>query len=223
MGQNILPFYLVCDESGSMDGEPIDAINTALPELHHEIGINPVVADKTQFAIIGFSDRAEVLLPLSNLSQVASLPVLSTKGSTSFGAALRCVKDEIEADVSRLKSEGHQVYRPVVFFLTDGYPNHGENWRDDHQALTSPSFPYHPNIVAFGIGEADPTVISSIATFRAFMSDNSTSPADALNEFAKALTKSIVRSGSTPAGDGGMVLQAPDQVPGFTSLSVDAL
>lgn len=33
MSQQILPFYLVCDESASMSGEPIDAINQALPEL----------------------------------------------------------------------------------------------------------------------------------------------------------------------------------------------
>jgi uncharacterized protein YegL len=43
-----------------MSGDPIDAINEALPELHQEIGSSPVVADKTQFCIIGFSDDAEV-------------------------------------------------------------------------------------------------------------------------------------------------------------------
>src|SRR3954447_5035199 len=114
MGQQVLPFYLICDESGSMSGAPIDAMNQALPELHSEIGLNPVVADKTQFSIIGFSDDAEVLLELSDLSQVTGLPVLSTKGGTDCGAAMRCVKQQIEVDVARLKSDGHQVYRPVI-------------------------------------------------------------------------------------------------------------
>jgi uncharacterized protein YegL len=37
-GENILPFYLVCDESGSMEGiGGIDAINSGLPELHSTI------------------------------------------------------------------------------------------------------------------------------------------------------------------------------------------
>ncbi|GAA2756163.1 vWA domain-containing protein [Actinopolymorpha rutila] len=220
MAQQILPFYLVCDESGSMSGDPIDAINTALPELHQEIAYNPVVADKTQFAIIGFSDSVDIALPLSDLSQVKQLPVLTTKGSTDYAAAFRCVKDQIEQDVARLKSQGHQVFRPVVFFLTDGQPT--GDYRKEWEDLTTTSFPLHPNIVAFGIGShVDPDTISAVGTFRAFVSDGTLSPAQALQEFAVALTKSIVRSGSTPAPDGGMTLQTPDTVPGFTAITVD--
>lgn len=221
MGQQILPFYLVCDESGSMDGKPIEAMNSALPDLHNEIAHNPVVADKTRFAIIGFSDDAEVLLPLSDLSELHNLPVLSAKTSTNYGAALRVAKEQIELDVRELRQEGHTVYRPVVFFLTDGFPN--SDWKAEWEELTSKDFPYHPNIVAFGIGEADAKTISALATFRAFMADGSLSPAQALQEFAVALTRSIVRSGSTTGKDGGMTLQTPDEVPGFTSLEVDAL
>lgn len=220
MGQQILPFYLVCDESGSMTGDKIDSINDALPELHEEIGLNPVVADKTQFAIIGFSDTADVLLPLSDLSQVTDLPVLSAKTSTNFAAAFRCVKEQIELDIARLKSSGNQVFRPVVFFLTDGHAT--SDYKNEWEELTSSSFSGHPNIVAFGVGEgSDEGTISAIATFRAFISDGTMSPAQALQEFAVALTKSIVRSGSTAAPGGGMTLQTPEVVPGFKSLSVD--
>jgi uncharacterized protein YegL len=207
-----------------MDGAPLDSINKALPELHEEIGLNPVVSDKTQFSIIGFSDDAEVLLELSDLSQVTQLPVLSAKGGTSFGAAMRCIKDQIEVDVARLKGQGHKVYRPVVFFLTDGQPN-SDNWKADYEALVAPDFPLRPNIVAFGIGNVDERVISAVATFKAFIQDKhqNMSPAQALQEFAVALTKSIVRSGSSGTADGGMTLQMPEDVPGFTSLNVDPL
>lgn len=222
MGQQILPFYLVCDESGSMAGQPLDAINKALPELHQEIGLNPVVADKTQFAIIGFSDSAEVLLPLSDLSQVTQLPLLETKVSTNFAAAFRCVKEQIELDVARLKAAGNMVYRPVVFFLTDGHST--SSFRDEWEALTESAFAYRPNIVSFGLGKGvDEDTITSIANFRAFLDDGTMSPAQALREFAVALTKSIVRSGSTTSPSGGMTLQTPDEVPGFKNLPLDAL
>lgn len=222
MGQQILPFYLVCDESGSMSGDPIKAINEALPELHQEIGLNPVVADKTQFAIIGFSGDADVLLPLSDLSQVTQLPLLEAKSSTNFAAAFRCVKEQIELDVVRLKAAGNTVYRPVVFFLTDGHST--VDFRNEWEALVDKGFAYRPNIVAFGIGGgADPDKVSAIANFRAFVADGSMSPAQALQEFAVALTKSIVRSGSTTSPSGGMTLQTPDEVPGFKSLEVDPL
>ena len=222
MGQNILPFYLVCDESASMSGDAIDAMNKALPELHAEIGMNPVVSDKTQFAIIGFSNEAEVLLELSDLSQIAGLPVLTAKGGTNFAAAMRCLKSQIELDLDRLKSQGHKVFRPVVFFLTDGQPT--SDWEVEYNELTSPSFRYRPNIVSFGIGDADRDVISAIANFRAFIQeDSSMSPAVALQEFATALTKSIVKSGVSMTKEGGLQLQPPTQVDGFTALEVDTV
>jgi len=220
MGQQVLPFYLVCDESGSMAGE-IDTLNNALTDLHQEIGLNPVVSDKTQFSIIGFSDTAEVLLEMSDLSQVTGLPILTVKGGTNFAAALRSIKEQIELDVARLKAAGNKVYRPVVFFLTDGHAN--SDWKREWDELTAKEFTYRPNIVAFGIGQADPAAISAIATFQAFIEDKSMSPAGALQEFAVALTKSIVQSGTTSSEDGGMVLQTPDKIPGYTSLSVDEL
>ena len=80
---NILPFYLVCDESYSMQGPPMDAMNKALPDLHKEIGTNPVVSDKTRFSIITFSDTAQVLQPLVDLSQITQLPELQESGATS--------------------------------------------------------------------------------------------------------------------------------------------
>jgi hypothetical protein len=81
----ILPFYLVCDESGSMRGEPIRTINASLPDIHAEIASNPVVADKTRFCIIGFSGSARMVLPLSDLSAITSMPALGDKQwQTSF-------------------------------------------------------------------------------------------------------------------------------------------
>lgn len=57
MSQQILPFYLLCDESGSMAGGPVDAINESLRQLHLEIGGNSVVARKARFCLIGFPLR----------------------------------------------------------------------------------------------------------------------------------------------------------------------
>ena len=219
-GQQILPFYLVCDESYSMSGAPLDSMNDSMLELHKEIGSNPVVSDKTRFAIVGFSDDAEVLLELSDLSMVTSLPVLAPRGGTSFAAAFRLLRDTIEKDVRDLKAQGNVVYRPVVFFLTDGYPT--DEWTAEYGELTDGSNPVHPKILAFGIGDADDSVISKVATFRAFKADGTMSAASALREFAVALTKSIVKSGSTASSE-GMTLQTPDEIPGFTALSVDAV
>lgn len=218
----ILPFYLVCDESGSMAGEPLNSINSALPDLHREISTNPTIADKTRFCLIGFSDEAKVLQPLVDLSDISELPLLEASGLTSYGAAFRTLSQCIEADVNRLKSEGHEVYRPVVFFLSDGVPT--DRWLGEHKALTNAR--YRPNIIAFGIGEADERTIGAVANFRAFMQkDSNVSAAQALREFAASLTRSIVRSaaslGTKPGGGFNLVIE--EEVPGFTTVSLDKL
>lgn len=219
----ILPFYMVCDESGSMAGTGVDAINSALPDLHHEISTNPSVADKTRFALIGFSTQASVLQPLADLSELTQLPSLSAGGVTSFGAAFTLLKDTIEKDVAALKADGHDVYRPVVFFLSDGNPT-DNGWRTALKELEA--FRYAPKIIAFGISDADAAIITEVANFKAFIQqDTSITPAVALREFASSLTRSIVSSATSMSAQGGdgFQLQVDEQVPGFTSLSLDKL
>ncbi len=214
----VLPFYLVCDESYSMSGEPIAAINAQMPELHNHITNDPTVSDIVEFGIVAFSSDAEVTLPLSNLSDVSAMPALEAGGGTSYAAAFEVLRQQIIDDVARLKSDGHRVYRPAAFFLSDGYPTDPEpDWRASFQALTSSSFNERPNVISFGVGDADPIVIKEIGTLAAFNVENNADTAKALTEFARALTKSVMQSASAAAaGQVGMVL--PETPEGFVRL-----
>ena len=204
-----------------MSGKPLDAINDSLPKIHTEIGSNPVVADKTKFALVGFSDYAELVLPLSNLSEITSIPALTVKGGTNYSSAFDLLYDTIAEDVKSLRANGDQVYRPAVFFLSDGQP--GDNWEGAYKRLIDPNWTYHPNILAFGFGDVDATTLQQVATARAFVADGSMGPDEALREFAQSLIQSIVNSGSKPAQGGALTLAVPDQVPGFTSLPADEI
>jgi uncharacterized protein YegL len=226
----ILPFYAVCDESSSMKGEPVQAINDALEELYQELHDNPAVTDKVRFCLIGFATEPEVLLPLSDLGEVDSMPGLEAEGWTYYGKAFELLRSTIEQDVQRLKAQGHDVLRPAVFFLSDGAPtvDNTEDWRDNHAALVSSTFTARPNIVAFGMGQCDPDTIRAVATFKAFIQkDDSVQPAQALREFAVALTRSIVTSAknigaSRTRGSATVAtLQVPTQVPGYAELPLD--
>jgi uncharacterized protein YegL len=225
MSQQVLPFYLICDESGSMELE-IELMNAELlVELHSAIATDPVVADKTRFAIMGLAEDSRMLLELTDLSDVDSIPGLTARGQTNFGDAFRLLKATIEKDVNALKAAGDSVYRPTVFFLSDGQPT-DTDWMQHLNAVTDPNWKFRPNIIAFGIGDADADTIRAIGTFKAFiLNDKGMSPAKALTEFAKALTRSIVRSGTSAksTSDGSLQLEVADTVPGFTSLKVDTL
>ncbi|MEV4623491.1 VWA domain-containing protein [Asanoa sp. NPDC049573] len=218
MSQQILPFYLVCDESASMAGESIDSVNTSLPDIHHQIASQPAIADKARLCLIGFADDAEVLLPLSDLGAVSSIPALKAHGGTSYGAAFTRLRETIAADVDRLKTEGHRVYRPAVFFLSDGLPT-DDDWEQAYRDLTDESWKPHPNILAFGFGWADRHIIRQVATMSAYMANGELGPAQALAEFAKSLIHSMLLSATRPAdSEAGPALSKPDTVQGFTRL-----
>jgi uncharacterized protein YegL len=221
MPEQILPFYVVCDQSYSM-ADHLDALNDGLAQLHAAVGTDPVVADKTRFCLIGFSGAATVLTPLCRLSDVVELTALATQPATSFGEAFTLLRETIEKDVAALKADGHRVYRPAVFFLSDGHPTDQTTWPAAYERLVDPEWPARPNIISFGIGDADAATIGRIGTFQAFMSHGEVSPATALHSFARALTTSVVSSGgNTPDGD--LMLQVPERVAGFTALQVDPI
>ena len=113
------------------------------------------------------------------------------------------------------------VNRPAVFFLTDGAPNGGEAWEEIHNQLTDPAFGPRPNILAFGIGNADAEKIRKIATSPdyAFIAASGTDTGHAIAEFIKALTQSVISSGHALAqGALDLPVEKPD---GFISLAVD--
>lgn len=219
MPEQILPFYVVCDQSYSM-ADHLDALNDGLAQLHAAVGTDPVVADKTRFCLVGFSGTAEILQPLCRPSDVLRMVSLTTQSATSFGAAFTLLRDTIERDVARLKADAYEVYRPAVFFLSDGHPTDPATWPAAYERLVDPEWPPRPNIISFGIGDADAATIGRIGTFQAFMSQGGVGPAVALHGFARALTTSVVRSGNA---DGDLVLRVPAQVAGFTALRIDSL
>lgn len=226
MSEQILPFYLVCDESYSMAGEPLREINDQLPEIFNEIASNPTVADKARLCVISFSNTAEVVIPLADLNDVQQLPELAPKGGTNYGAAFTVLRDTIEKDIRALKTAGHRPFRPTVFFITDGQPTDG-NWASAHRRLTDADFGPRPTILAFGFGDAHPETLQTVATFRAFVASGELNPSSALREFAKQLLNSVVASAVASSAafsanpDAGAQMVFPEQVKGYTVLDAD--
>ncbi len=218
-GNAVLPFYILCDESGSMDANGgIDAVNRGLPELHATIAGDPLVSDKCRIGLITFSDIAEELLPLSNLSDVQAMPGCAAKGMTNYGEAFNLLRVVISRDISNMKSQGIQVYRPAVFFITDGEPT--DDWEANHRALTDKNVnPQAPHIIAFGVAGANPAVIGKIGTKAAFIANQGVDPGNALKEILKSLTNTIVNSSSSSSPT-LIVQQAP---PGTTAVPLDTM
>lgn len=210
----LLPIYVLVDESGSMRPH-VGELNAGLSSLHSALLAEPMAAAKVRFTIIGFSDTAVLRLHLADLRRASALPQLPCRNVTSYAAAFAALEQQIPADLHQLKAQQYGVHRPAVFFLTDGQPSDNPNvWQPVHQRLTDRAITQGaPNIVAFGIGEARPDAILTVATRPeyAYVSVAGADVGAAIGKFCAALTRSIIASGrSMVNGTPELVVDRPE-------------
>ena len=225
----LLPFYLVIDVSYSMSGAKLKAADDIMPAVVDTLAQAPILCDKVRFGLIDFADDAQVRLPLCDLlDENVTLPALNVRGGTSYAAAFRLLRTELEANVRQLKADGFAVHRPAVFFLSDGEPTDSDNeWRAAFHELTAydpqtkQGFPMYPNVVPCGVDGANPRTLKSLihpATgnkqMQMYLMDNGQDPAKAITMIAEILISSILASGESMAqGNSGIILPPPEDLP----------
>jgi uncharacterized protein YegL len=172
-GKQVFPCYILCDESGLMDSNGgVTAINQALTDLHREIAADPFLSDTFRIGLITFSNTAEELMSLAHLSDVVAMAVIQARGVTNYGPVFDLLKRVISRDIASLKSEGFEVFRPLVLFLTSGVPADDPGWRDSYRLLMNKAtFRQYPNIVAVGFAGADEQVIAEVGSVAAMIID----------------------------------------------------
>jgi len=220
-GQEILLFYIICDESGSMGPNGgIQEINNALPELHATLAADPLVVDKSRLSILAFSDGAEVILPLTKVTDVADMPGVRESGVTNYGEAFRLLEATIANDVDGLKAQGYRVFRPCVFFMSDGDPT--DDWEVPYQSLMAHK--YRPHVVAFGVGDAgtNPQHLAKIATLRCYASRDQSRAGRALANVMTSIGNTIISSTSN-AHSGPANIDLPPTIPDFDTVPLDTL
>jgi uncharacterized protein YegL len=217
----VLPYYGLVAESGSLAGDPIDAVNDALPRLHEAIREDFDVDEILRFGLVAFGSQATIALPLCELSAVAEVPSLVAHGTANYGEAFRVLRLAIEADVPVLRAQGYDVFRPVVFMYADCGPDGGPYgpWLTDLTHLVDPAFAYRPHLVVFGLAGADRSVLARVATLKAYVADEGVDKATALREWATQLAQSMVASARS-AGQGGSTLVIPPAPSGFREVAL---
>ena len=60
--------------------------------------------------------------------------------------------------------------------FSDGQPTDPATWPDAFAALTDPAWTARPNMIAVGVGDADPVTMSRIGTFRTFTGQDGSGP-----------------------------------------------
>ena len=116
-----LPVYLVLDTSGSMYGEPIEAVKNGVQTLISTLRSDPYALETAFISIITFNTNAQHVTSLTELASFQQ-PTIDAGGCTALGGALELLAQKIDAEVTKTTAEQKGDWKPLVFLMTDGEP-----------------------------------------------------------------------------------------------------
>lgn len=119
-----LPVYFLLDTSGSMYGEPIQALNNALIGMLNALRADAQALDSLWISMITFDREVKELMPLTELA-LFQLPEITCpqSGPTHTGKALELLYEKTKKDIIKGTENKKGDWKPLLFIFTDGKPN----------------------------------------------------------------------------------------------------
>ncbi|MDZ8078279.1 MAG: vWA domain-containing protein [Nostoc sp. SerVER01] len=186
-----LPVYLVLDCSGSMNGDPIQAVNQGVKALIAELNNDPFAIETAYLSVITFESDAKQLSPLTELTAFQP-PNLFAGGATSLGAALKVLGKCFDTEVQKANETQKGDWKPLVFLMTDGEPT--DTWQ---QAASELKQKKPANIIACAAGSnANENTLKQITEIVVKLNDLQP---DTLKAFFKWVSQSIKQTSQSVA------------------------
>ena len=136
-----LPVYFLLDTSGSMYGEPIQALNNALSGMVNTLRSDAQALDSLWISIITYDREVKEIVPLTELVSF-QLPEITCpqSGPTNTGAGLDFVIQKVKTDVIKGSATQKGDWKPLLFVFTDGKPSDIQLYREKVQEIRNLSF-----------------------------------------------------------------------------------
>lgn len=199
-----LPVYLLLDTSGSMTGEPIEAVKNGVQMMMHSLRQNPQAIETAYVSIITFDVDVKQIIPLTDLASFQMVDI-KAQGTTSLGAALSLLADKMQSEITKTTTEQKGDWKPLTFIMTDGVPT--DDWQSGLNKLKTVN---KGLIVGCAAGQgADDTVLKQI-TESVVRLDSADSAS--IESFFKWVTASISTT-STKVEESGIDLTKIEQLP----------
>ncbi|HPZ06526.1 MAG TPA: VWA domain-containing protein [Candidatus Eremiobacteraeota bacterium] len=178
-----LPVYLILDCSGSMSGEPIEAVRQGLKALLSDLRSDPQAIETAYLSVITFASNAQQVCPLTELMAFKE-PDLVASGTTALGEALKILEQAIDREVQKSTETQKGDWKPLIFIMTDGQPT--DNWEKPADSIKQKK---PGNIIACAAGPgADSSVLKRITEIVVEL--NNLQP-DTLKTFFKWVSSSV--------------------------------
>jgi len=199
-----LPVYLLLDTSGSMNGEPIEAVKNGVQVMISSLRQNPQAIETAYLSVITFNSSATQLIPLTDLASFQMVDIKAS-GTTSLGDALSLVARCIDTEVQQTTTEKKGDWKPLVFIMTDGIPT--DNWQNGLAEFKRRKIAF---TVACAAGSAADTNILKQITDNVVSLD--TADGSSISKFFAWVTASIGVS-STKVEDSGKEVTGFNELP----------
>ncbi|MGJ1498458.1 vWA domain-containing protein [Sphingobacterium spiritivorum] len=199
-----LPVYLVLDTSGSMSGEPIEAVKNGVQVMISSLRQNPQAIETAFLSVITFDSSARQLIPLTDLGTFQMVDIRAT-GTTSLGEALKVVSNCIDNEVAKTTSESKGDWKPLVFIMTDGIPT--DDWQSGLREFQKRKTAY---TIACAAGSGADTSVLKQITENVVSLD--TADSQSISKFFAWVTASIGVS-STKVEDSGKEATGLNELP----------
>jgi len=178
-----LPVYLVLDTSGSMSGEPIEAVRQGMKALVAELKGDPQALETAYLSVITFNSSAQQIAPLADLMSFQE-PTVDAGGSTALGEALKVLQQCVDREVAKTTPTKKGDWKPLIFLMTDGQPT--DSWEREADTLKQKRL---GNMIACAAGAgADENMLKRIT--ETVVKLNNLQP-DTLKAFFKWVSSSI--------------------------------
>jgi len=204
-GMRRLPVYMLLDCSGSMSGEPIEAVKQGVKYLLSELRGDPQALETVWLSVITFDSSARQVVPLTDLTKFKE-PQINASGSTALGEALSLLSSSIDKEVRKTTPSQKGDWKPLIFLMTDGEPTDSWERPADNIKNRRPG-----NIIACGAGSGVNVNTLKRITETVVMMQNY-SP-DTFKAFFKWVSASVTTASQKVATKGDAPIDLPPPPP----------
>jgi uncharacterized protein YegL len=115
------PCILLIDNSDSMSGRKIRAVNNGLRTISSGLEEDPTASISVEVSIVTFGGTVDLVQPFSTVREFTP-PDLKASGGTPMDEALGKSLDYLAEHKTHLRQQGVDYHRPWLWLFTDGYP-----------------------------------------------------------------------------------------------------